>query len=238
MTSSSNAFARRKAFATTVRRPFKRPRAGGSAGVIALRKVVAMEKQREKKWFDVSIIDASIAIVGLNSSLHVVPEGTGEQERIGRKINIRSIYGRFSMTVPISAEVKPIGITMSLILDRQHNNAAAPAAASARLEEDHWLGYNILAEKDRFKTLWEQRFFLGKNGYVYDNVSATNEQNSDAQLIEFYKKFKKPIEISYDDSVATGALTSNDSSIVFLAFKPSADEVVAVTGYTRIRFTD
>ncbi len=188
--------------------------------------------RREHKFFDTVIDDAVIATSAqITASVHLLPDGTLDGERIGRKSVIRQLQWRYQITLPSSTDKTLTSDTVVLIvfLDKQCNGLSINA--TTLLEEDNFQSFNRIENKDRMKILMRRTYDLqansgGGNGTANDFGEMTIHG-------EFFKKVNVPIQFSG----ATGAITeikSNNIGVLVI----SSTGISALTSVFRVRFTD
>ncbi len=186
----------------------------------------------EVKFHDVDLDDAVVAANGtVTASINLIPQGTTEVTRIGRKCTITSIGWKFDMTLPVSANAAGVSsdhLRVMLILDKQCNGAAATALNV--LETDDYQSFNNLANKGRFQTLMDREYDLN-----YITAAGNGTANDWAEAItsdSFYKKCNIPIE--FDNT--TGAITEIRSNNLFVLLEGRSG-VVGFASKIRLRFT-
>ncbi len=218
----------------------------------------------EKKFFDHTLNDASIAATGeyvalVNSggsafanSLVGIDQGTGEQQRIGRKCTITDIYMRLNfeflptVTEPaatialglVQASIAHETITVCVFIDKQANGAGA--GVTQLVEADTYNSFRNLANNKRFKILHRRTYAWNTRAIAAANGITANEFGS-ARIVSDYqinirKKMFLPIEF---DSTA-GALTEIRSNNILMLIwaKHGARMKLDPTSRCRIRFID
>jgi len=187
----------------------------------------------ELKFLDTAIsvapIDATYEV--MTSCLNVVAQGGGESQRIGRKITIKSIQMRHVLTyVPAASTQGLTTVVICLVLDKQANGAA-PAITDIFTSNSAATAMINLANSERFVVLKRFVFTLASSAGASGSFSRAEA------LIDFYKKVDIPVE--YDNTAATGALTTvRSNNLLLTAGSLGEDDVVLMTGTTRIRYSD
>jgi len=183
----------------------------------------------ELKFFDTTLgflFDAT-GEVPATGQLCLIPQGTTDATRIGRKAVIKSIQikGQVTMT-PNAAATASTTIFLYVVLDRQCNGAAASAT-------DIWTSN---APSTAFLNLDNSERFKILKKWVIDmtpQAGATTVLNTQQFSIEWYKKLNIPITW---DSTA-GAITEIRSNNIFLyAGTYNQDDMVSMNGGCRLRF--
>lgn len=108
----------------------------------------------EVKFFD-SVIDNSAVSISSSGefkldSLHLTYQGTDEDERIGRKMTVRGVSLKGSMT-PVQGRAR-----FMLIVDKQCNGAV-PAVTDV-LETADIDSHRNLSNQNRFRVLWDRTY--------------------------------------------------------------------------------
>lgn len=170
--------------------------------------------------------------VPATGQLNLIPQGTGEQERIGRKVHLKSIHMRGTISPNPATWSGGSMLRLLLVQDKQCNGAAAT-----------YSGVNGVLENDvisQFRNLENiDRFIIHKDWYIPLNAKAgvSGAWAPVVKEIEFHKKLDIPIE--FDSTVTTGALTSIRSNNLFLLARSTVDDdIVTYAGVCRVRFVD
>jgi len=186
----------------------------------------------ELKFFDTAV-SFNVDLTGevpSTGQLCLIPQGTTESTRIGRKATIKSMQFNGACTfVPGANTFGADTIFMYVVLDSQCNGAAATAA-------DVLTGANFssalpnIANSQRFKIL--KRFVIPMR-------SQAGVQTAFASLhepIAWYRKCNIPIEWSS----TTGALTEIRSNNIFLLAGTGqlTDDLMGIIGTFRLRYSD
>lgn len=195
----------------------------------------------EMKYHDVAWNQAFYTGSYLNC-INMIAQGTGASQRIGRRITIKSI--RIRGTVSILAQNdeddalyppdQPVAV--SLVLDRQCNGAlpattdvftAATSNALPKIENDM-----------RFKILWDKFTCLNFNAVAPTNdVMSRYGCPSVGRTIEMYKKCN--INVEYGGTGSTISDIVTNSLLLFL--RNGTTSTLAepyFSGYMRIRYVD
>lgn len=187
----------------------------------------------ELKFFDTSISVAptsTMAVPATGGQLCLIPQGTTEQQRIGRKCVIKSIQIRgLSKYVPAASTSGNLGCCLYVVLDKQCNGAAAAQTDVFTTSSPNTMMVN-LANSDRFVV-------LKKYSWVAQSAAGIQTAfSNDSDRIEWYHKCNIPLEFSS----TTGAITEIKSNNVFLLVgTDGADGAnITITGTARLRFSD
>lgn len=161
-----------------------------------------------------------------------IAPGAGASQRIGMKIMIRSLEFRLrSYATPATGTDQLHRIV--IFLDRQAN-AATPGAtaaltAAAVLSSASELGMRNLAQRHRFKILYDKTKVL----------NATGEPFSD-QFLKVYMKFRRPIVVEYNAGTAgtIADIASNALYVMYYGSNVAGATAGTISGILRIRYSD
>lgn len=185
----------------------------------------------EMKFFDTTKANTTVAAAGtvLSPSLNLIPQGTTESNRIGRKCVVRGVHMYATITLPAptvgTASSYADWVRLVIVKDKQCNGAAA--VVTDIFENGDLNSFHNLANSGRFKTLHDEL-------YKIESKSGTNAVASqDFHQCEFHKNMKLPLE--FDNT--TGAITEiKSNNILVLAFTLNG---LATVGYrARVRYSD
>lgn len=194
--------------------------------------VVNNGPQLELKFHDVDLNDATIAAgVNVTPSINLIAQGTGESQRIGRKVTIKQIGWRFQLLLPGQADITTSTETVRVImyLDKQANKLTA--AATDILETANFQSFNNLSNRKRFRTLMDRVYTLNTGVGAGDGTA--NDTGPTAIDDTFFKKVNIPLEFN----AAAGALseiTSNNIGVLLIGLNGTA----AFDSKIRLRYTD
>lgn len=193
----------------------------------------------EKKFLDVSVSSA-LATNGsiLNSgSICNVVQGAGESNRIGRKVTLKKIMFKYSVACPALSwtSSKTYDVVRVIIYhDKQANGATA--AVTDILETDTYHSFNNLANKGRFKILYDKLHTLAPMSVWYDTGGTANKINGYIVEDSFFKNIEIPIEFS-GATGAIGEIASNNIGLLVLTLD-GTDMQTQMEGQVRLRFED
>lgn len=190
--------------------------------------------QKELKFWDLSPLDAEIAIAGtiVQSSCNLIPQNTTESGRLGRKCIIKQIMFKYNILKPKATD--PLfgsdTIRVVMYLDKQANGAAA--TVTDILEGNNFLEFNNLANRGRFKILYNKVHKI--NGNAYGGDVAGGEQPTIEVNGSFYKKCHIPLEFSGTTGVLT-EIKSNNIGLMLLS-RNGTNTKVSFQSRIRLRF--
>lgn len=190
--------------------------------------------RQELKFQDTPVANNVVAATGeiFDDSIVEIDQGTGESNRVGRKVIVRKISLRYNITLPTTTTAGSMAdsVRFMVIIDKQCNGATATVAGV--LEDSTIFGFNNLSNKGRFRVLMDDVV----------NVAATaafgNGTTNASGQVRIHKSWHSknlniPIEYS-DTGNAIADITSNN--IFLLAV--SEQGVAQLETNARVRYTD
>lgn len=202
----------------------------GRAPIANLRPKPGLNTQ-ELKFLDVAVstlVDTTTEVI--NQLCMGVTQGDAATNRDGNVIKVKNIRicGRVAQ-VPAAAATSAGIFYLWVVLDKQPNGAALSVldylnttVAGSALPNP--------AFEWRFKTL--AKIVIPLNS----QAGATTAYNNQAMPVDFYYKFKTPLEVRYNGNAGTVAdLATNNLCLV--AGAADVDDTISFTGTARIRFT-
>lgn len=187
----------------------------------------------ELKFFDTTLaftIDLT-GEVPATGQLVLIPQGVTESTRVGRKCVIKSILIKASLLLTPAAAAAPAGNTVIYLVQDMQTNGAAAAVTDCFTGATLPTAVHNMANSSRFKIL--KKFTHSWN----PQAGATTAYAPMSKLLTFYRKCNIPLEYSS----TTGAITELKSNNIFLfagADSGTIDDLVAVNGVCRVRFSD
>lgn len=188
-----------------------------------------MRATEELKFHDVDFDDAVIAAGGvINSSIVLIPAGTDENERIGRKCTITNIGWRYRLTLPSTGTESAMTDQVRIIIyqDTQANGlTAAIDGASGLLTSTSFLAFKNLNNTGRYRVLLDRTHVLTAS--AGDSVASGEE----SEVHTFFKSVNIPLEFS----AGVGALTELRSNNIGVMLMCSGGFLGLVSKF-RLRF--
>lgn len=186
----------------------------------------------ELKFHDVSAGSTAATLTGVfaGRSLNLIPQGTSESERIGRKCLIKKINMRGSILLANATANNACQNRIRIIVyqDKQANGADITATTDL-LETAAIDSYRNLANSMRFKVL-------------YDKTMACNCTCADGtETFEYIKNwsFNRRVNIPLEFSSTTGAISELRSNNIGVLFIQESTAPNAILKYqARLRFSD
>lgn len=190
----------------------------------------------ELKYID-RTATGGVAGTGTLSLLNGLTQGTGNTNRIGRQVMMKSIHIKFEVAgSPFSATpVSPMSTVRAMIVYDCQPNGATPAVSD--ILETATIGFQTvsgtaLRYSQRFKVLYDKRWKLN------NQLTATSTTTYSEIYDEKYIKIN--LGTTYADT-STGTITDIDTGALFLLLTSdagvAADNPVLLF-YSRVRYTD
>lgn len=192
----------------------------------------------ELKWHDFSLNAADIGTTGgVLTPFNLIPEGTAENERIGRKCIIKSINLRWTSILTAAAGAAGAAgrvVRYIVVLDKQCNGAV-PVWTDLMQDADY-NSFRNLENQSRFTVFADKTYVLKHGAGAGWGDGTTNQTYWDQSKLShiFYKKCNIPIEFSG----ATGAITEvrSNSLYLFIVDDGGSGGATAIAGRGRVRF--
>lgn len=177
---------------------------------------------------DSLILDSTGGALG--TSWNLIEQGTAENQRVGRKMTIKSIAIKLSLQTLADVNLGFVHYTIVIVLDTQCNGAEATWNEIMENSSSHNT-YRNLANSERFQILKTWRGTLNANAVQGSGPYGIPQ----AKDLKFYKKCN--ITIEFDSTAGLiGEVKSNN--IQMFAIEPTAAPQLIAQWHSRIRFTD
>lgn len=194
----------------------------------------------ERKVIDLPSTLATINTTGGVIPINLVAAGADMNQRIGRKILMKSVQIRAQFDVertnvtPFVAGSSPNQTARMILLYDCQPNGAVPNPLDILTNNDATAMLN-LDYRDRFKVLLDKHF-------VFDAciLSITDNYAAWGRTTHYFKKYKKlNLETIYNSTLGTAAaVTSGTLLLFFIGTTPSGTADLNVRFQTRVRFLD
>lgn len=182
----------------------------------------------ELKFIDVTS-SGTIPTTGNITGLNGVGQGSDYNQRIGRKIIMKSIYFRIDLVnAGVTANVGDL-LRILIVYDCQ-TNSSTPAISDIL----QTVAYNSpmnLDSRDRYKVLIDKHVTI--HGAVYTSGTLT-QGDPQPKIVKVYKKLNLETIFSGTGSSTAGISTG----AVWLVLLSAVNNVTSATMYNRIRFSD
>lgn len=189
---------------------------------------------QELKFFDVEKATETLTGPGhllLDDSINHVVEASGESNRIGRKIIIRSLEFKYDLTLlPTASGVLQVGNSVRLIvfIDKQANGASV--TTTDIIKPDTYQAMPNLVNRGRFRLLCDKTHTINPRAGAGDG--AANDGASTVQSYKMHRKLSLPIEFS-DTTGNISTIKSNNIGVIAYV---KTSGTVAIQYTSRIRF--
>lgn len=188
----------------------------------------------ERKFLDTAFSDGTLASAMTFYNPMVIPQGDTESQRIGRKVVIRSLHLRGTLTLLNATDVTNTSnqFRMRIVIDTQTNGAQF--GATDLLETDAINSFSNLANRSRFRVLYDKTKEFNSFG-----ASATGAAYSFGEVIKpISVNLKLNLPVEFDNSATTGAITTVRSNYICITMQSSTGEIISMAMTSRIRYTD
>lgn len=196
----------------------------------------------ERKVNDIPLTTFGINTTGSITPLCIPQLGSDMNNRIGRKIVMKSVYIRGYVAqeravAGVTGTSLPVLARMIILIDFQPNGAI-PSITDILTQADPASQLN-LNNRDRFKILVDKNWVL--DPYFLSNTS-TSSFASACNQIKFCKKYKKLNQEMIFNGASTGAVSDVNSGLLYMVW--IGNNVLGVNsdanfiGTTRVRYVD
>jgi len=202
------------------------------------------DKGEELKYYDLPLAFNNVSdIGGFAGPLNAIVLGTGANERIGRKINIKSIEmiavfhtgvtytGGVHLRTMIFLDKQPNGIVPTIANLFQYTGAGEPATSPMNVAYDQ-----------RFQSLWERHYQCNPIAVARSTIAGAQTDTNRLSPSETTLKTKKRCNIvsTYDSVAGVWNMTMlrTNALYFFCAVNGSPANDGTIYGYIRIRYSD
>lgn len=204
------------------------------------------DRGQELKYFDTEIGDETIENVGAiirtsdvgnTGNFLTIVQGTGPNQRIGKKIVLKSVSARIAfLSGHYNSTVNPPQnstlIRMVCVLDTQ-TNGAVPAWTDIFAADNLYAPVN-LANSERFRIIKEWMIDMVKTTLTWDATEGWVQDNN-----IHTEKWNTKLDIPIEYSSTTGAITEiRSNNIYFFAISGPSGHLPTVNGWVRWRYDD
>lgn len=229
-------------------RPFKKPRRaalpvrtyGGSRVPLATRGYKFNDQ--ELKVNDIAVANYAVNTTGSITLLCFPVTGADQNARIGRKIQIKSVYVRgavfsdFATRAPVAAEANPTQQgRMIIVWDTQPNGAVMTIAQLLNTATP--LSMLNLDNRDRFKIIKEKVFHFGPSAIGAAGV-ATYAVSPQSANIKCYAKMNHSMQFNAVNGGTIADVTSGALYMVWIGTTVAGANDITATVSTRVRYSD
>lgn len=184
----------------------------------------------EFKFHDLNIDDAVVAQNGtiVQASCVLIAAGTGQSERVGRRINVVKLQWRYEVTLPETTDATKThdDVRFVLYVDKQANGATA--AVTDILVSDNYQSYYQLRNIGRFAVLVDKTINLQSTSGVATTGYGEASKSGDFEFL---------LDMDVDYTGTTGVLTEIASANIGVMLVGSGG-LAGFTSKMRIRYSD
>lgn len=194
----------------------------------------APARRGELKYFDTSITDAVITAAMTAVNIVLIPQNDTSTGRDGRKITVRSISirNRYILEAPAAASNTHAILRIGVIQDSQTNGAAF-TGANVLLNDDYVSPRNR-ENGSRFRWLAAKDIEMQSQGAVPSAAAGVWAE----QAALWTHRIRCNIPIEYDNTAATGALTTQRGNSIWFAHWGQSAATLSSQGFARVCFTE
>lgn len=195
---------------------------------------LGMQLGVEHKYHDTTLNTinlTSAAVSGVSTLMSAIEQGSGQSQRVGRKITAKSFVARGELSWDASGTEKSIRVRGLLVMDHHANGTAF---TTSNIDE-------VLTSVgiDAFQKLEQNKRFSVIRDKVYTfNTTSGIAQEAITKPWKMAVKFTKPTEFIYNSTTnGETELTTNKLILIWIT-NATQPEACAVTGKTRLRYCD
>lgn len=183
----------------------------------------------EMKYIDNQKASYNADTTGTITHINAVPQGASESNRIGRKMNNRSIEVRG--TVAANSLTLATTARILFVYDRQPNKALAAIGDILDIADSYGLKKD--ANKERFLILKDKMFSIAGN-----TTTAGQITDKSIQHFKWFKKCRLPTVFSNVGSGAIGDVTTGALLMITTGGTAAGTAAATFALSTRVRFDD
>ena len=217
---------------TNFRRPVKRRK----ITVASLnRKLNKLAKDEELKFHDVNVIDAVVSSTGsYQGSLAIIAIGTGDSQRIGRKIRIKSIFAHITLVLSgINDQAdRPVGDIVRIIVHVNKQTNGAQGSVTSLLVSSNYDAYRNLNNSNRYRVLLDRTYAINPRT---DRTDGTLTDTS-STTVQYHKEAMTGLDLVIDYAADDGTLSTNTSNSLNVLFIARSSLTLLDVNF-RIRYT-
>lgn len=215
------------------RTKYSRRRAPAAAAAAAAAVPYWVRPSGEWKYLDTTLT-LDMNTTATMTLLNGLAPGSAANQRIGMKVDIKSVELRLRMTTTPVTGVDQY-VRAILVLDRQPNGAVIAAVTDLLLAQSI-SAPRSLANRKRFKILWDKSYAMGGNL----NAAGTPSTLPNMRLAKLYMKMRRPIRTEYNAGNAgtVADIATNSLYLVVFGTEAAGNTDVSLAGFARIRYTD
>lgn len=182
------------------------------------------------KYLTTSCDDVHIATAGAFFNLNVVPEGNGESERNSRKIYISSVNIRARVT-PVATGAS---CTLRMIIFKDSKTGGATPTVNSLFNKtvDSVNSFRQQDYADSFIIYVDKVVVCDQKTYVSPNYGGGDK------FVKLSHKFKYPMVVNFNDTAATGVVSTQPEGSLWFAIFSIPDEIGYIESEAQIAYFD
>lgn len=204
---------------------------------LKIQRPLMLTRSNELKFNDTTLANTAITSTGviLHSSVCCPQLGTENYQRIGKKINIRSIHMRGNVIQPSQTDLTTMSTNIRVIvyLDKQCNAAALTVGHVLHLTDSD--SFRALEFVDRVQVLYDEDYTFSKQAMGVLSGPTYSSPESQCQLKPLNKKVNIPVYFNSTNGGTVADVVSNNIGILVIA---DVATNAYLDGFFRIRFSD
>lgn len=195
--------------------------------------VPAFQQKVELKFKDTNLVSTNISNIGSIplSSLNIIPQGTGENNRIGRNVLVTKLMfkGELELQSQVSTTDAHDIVRIIVYWDQQTNGA--PAVVLDVLESLDINAFRNLANSKRFKILYDKKYVMNTGAATV--VSSAIVTAPITRNVNYYINMRMPVE--FNSTAGTiDEIKSNNLGVIYISKHVN---ITQIKGKFRIRYT-
>jgi len=196
----------------------------------------------EKKYRDQTVFGWGANTTGSFTLLNAMVLGTAYNDRIGRRIQIKSVYIRgivgaeAALTTISSPIVSPAFLTRCIVFVDEQPNGAAPGITDLLFEATACSQLNPVY-RDRFRVLADKQYAIGR--MIYDTTNGVGAADNCQWPVKIYKKCNITTTYNAGSAGTVGDIATGALYMFWCGSEPAGTDVDGTALVSaRIRFYD
>ena len=187
----------------------------------------------ELRFLDTNATEADVTTAGViaEDSLCHVAAGTGESDRIGRKITIKSVHVKGLAHLDSSTLLNDMDCWLRVIVYQDKHANGATAGVTDILEGANILAYRNLVNSERFNVLKDLMVNINTTAVSGDGTTHASVERE--AFFQIHKKVNIPVQFS-STTGAISEIQNNNVGLLFIVSNANVD----VTYRCRVRFRE
>ncbi|UOF78323.1 capsid protein [Circoviridae sp.] len=186
-------------------------------------------RNAELKYLDTVPGAVTLNLTGTAVLLNGLAEGSGPSNRVGRRVNMKSLLMRLWIDGTGLTSAQAAVARVVLVLDRQANSATALTFSDLLVTPATYgaLAVNNLDNRERFRVLFDRSYALSLNA------------GRSTVAINKFLRFNPLIPVQYDAATANAAdISSGQLWLAFIGTSATVTVSLSALSYCRLRYLD